>query len=180
MLDKTKTAPGAQLLRKWLERPLLNSSYIEKRLGAIEELYGDFLLREELSAHLSKVLDLERLITKVIYGTANGRDLRAVAATLAVLPGIRSLIEKCNSPELSSIYRGLDTLEDIHKLIDMAIVDDPPFSVREGGIIKAGYDKDVDYLSVFTTTAANQENCQGATDRLNPEDRLQRLVIISK
>ena len=146
VLDKTKTAPGARLLRKWLERPLLNSSYIEKRLGAIEELYGDFLLREELSAHLSKVLDLERLITKVIYGTANGRDLRAVAATLAVLPGIRSLIEKCNSPELSSIYRGLDTLEDIHKLIDMAIVDDPPFSVREGGIIKAGYDKDVDYL----------------------------------
>lgn len=146
VLDKTKTAPGARLLRKWLERPLLNSSYIEKRLGAIEELYGDFLLREELSAHLSRVLDLERLITKVIYGTANGRDLRAVAATLAVLPGIRSLIEKCNSPELSSIYRGLDTLEDIHKLIDMAIVDDPPFSVREGGIIKAGYDKDVDYL----------------------------------
>ncbi len=146
VLDKTKTAPGARLLRKWLESPLLHSSYIEKRLGAVEELFGDFLLREELSVQLSKVLDLERLITKVIYGTANGRDLRAVAATLAVLPAIRGLIEKCNSPELVSIYRGLDTLEDIYQLIDKSIVDDPPFSVREGGIIRTGYDKDVDYL----------------------------------
>ncbi|MGI6167198.1 MAG: DNA mismatch repair protein MutS [Eubacteriales bacterium] len=146
VLDKAKTAPGARLLRKWLESPLLNSVYIEKRLGAVEELFGDFMLREELSNHLSKVLDLERLITKVIYGTANGRDLRAVATTLAVLPSVRGLIEKCKSPELVSIYRGLDTLEDIYQLIDKSIVDDPPFSVREGGIIRAGYDKDVDYL----------------------------------
>jgi DNA mismatch repair protein MutS len=146
VLDKAKTAPGARLLRKWLESPLLNSVYIEKRLGAVEELFGDFMLREELSNHLSKVLDLERLITKVIYGTANGRDLRAVATTLAVLPSVRGLIEKCKSPELVSIYRGLDTLEDVYQLIDKSIVDDPPFSVREGGIIRAGYDKDVDYL----------------------------------
>ena len=146
VLDKTKTAPGARLLRKWLECPLLSSSQIDKRLSSVEELFGDFFLREELSAHLLKVLDLERLITKVIYGTSNGRDLRAVAATLTVLPGVRRLIENCKSPELFSIYRGLDTLEDIQKLIDEAIVDDPPFSVREGGIIKAGYDKDVDYL----------------------------------
>ncbi len=146
VLDSTKTSPGARMLRKWIEHPLLNTAYIEKRLGAVEELSGDFMLREELSALLSNVLDLERLITKIVYGTANGRDLRAVSSTVGVLPEVRRLIGKCSSAELSRIYRELDTLEDIYRAVDEAIREDPPFSVREGDIIKEGYDKDVDYL----------------------------------
>ncbi len=146
VLDNTKTSPGARMLRKWIEHPLLNSNYIEKRLGAVEELYSDFMLREEIGALLANVLDLERLITKIVYGTANARDLRAVASTVSILPELRRLVEKCKSAELSRIYRELDTLDDIYKAVDDAICLDPPFSVREGGIIKDGYDKDVDYL----------------------------------
>ncbi len=146
VLDSTRTSPGARMLRKWIEHPLLNTGYIEKRLGAVEELCSDFMLREELSSLLAGVLDLERLITKIVYGTANGRDLRAVSSTAALLPDLRRLIEGCRSAELSRIYRELDTLEDIFQAVDKAIVETPPFSVREGGVIKDGFNRDVDYL----------------------------------
>ena len=146
VLDSTKTAPGARMLRKWIEHPLLNTSYIERRLGAVNELFSDFMLREEMGALLSGMLDLERLVTKIVYGSANGRDLRAVASTVSVLPELRGLLEKCSSSELSKIYRELDTLEDIYEAIDKAICQDPPFSVREGGIIREGFNPDVDRL----------------------------------
>ena len=146
VLDKTKTAPGARMLRKWVEHPLLSASAILRRQGAIEELCGDFMLREELSEVLSNVLDMERLITRIVYGSANGKDLRAVANTAAVLPEVKSLLSRCQSKELARIYQELDLLEDVCERISQAICDDPPFSLREGDIIATGYNKDVDYL----------------------------------
>ncbi len=146
VLDKTQTAPGARMLRKWVEHPLLNTASIVRRQGAIEELCGSFMLREELCEALSHVLDLERLITRIVYGSANGKDLRAVCNTAAVLPEVRALLAGCESDELRRIYSELDPLTDVCKLISESIMEDAPFSLREGGIIADGYNKDVDYL----------------------------------
>lgn len=146
VLDKTRTAAGARLLRQWVEHPLLHVKEITRRQNAIEELFGDYMLREEIGALLEPVLDLERLVTKIVYGTANGKDLRAVATTIAVLPEIKQLISQCHSDELSEIYREMETLEDIYSQIDSAIQQNPPFSVREGGMIADGYHADIDYL----------------------------------
>lgn len=151
VLDSTKTAPGARLLRSYIEHPLLSGRKIAERQGAVGELFGNYVLREELGTSLSGVLDLERLITRIVYGTANAKDLRAVANTVALLPDIRRLLEPCRDRELQRIYAELDDLADLHTLIDSAIADDPPFILREGGLIKPGYSQDVDYLrSVMT------------------------------
>lgn len=146
VLDKTHTAPGARLLRKWVEHPLLNVKDILRRQGAVTELYGNYMLREEIGVLLDNVLDLERLITKVVYGTANAKDLRAIAGTVSILPELKELLKNCQSEELARIYNSIDMLEDICKLIDDAIVEDPPFIIREGGLIKDGFNADVDYL----------------------------------
>ena len=146
VLDKTHTAPGARLLRKWVEHPLLNVKDILKRQGAVGELFESFMLREEIGVLLDNVLDLERLITKVVYGTANAKDLRAIAGTVSIIPELKALLQNCKSEELVRIYKNIDALEDICKLIDEAIVEDPPFVIREGGLIKAGFNTDVDYL----------------------------------
>ena len=151
VLDKTETAPGARMLRKWVEHPLLSTSAIAKRQGAVEELCNDYMLREELSEALSHVLDLERLITRIVYGSANGKDLRAVSNTAAVLPEVRTLLSKCTSEKLREICQELDPLEDVYNTVVASIREDAPFSLREGGIIADGYSKDVDYLrSVMT------------------------------
>lgn len=144
VLDKTRSAMGARLLRKWVEHPLVNAAQIKKRQGAIEELCSDFMLREQLSDLLSQVLDLERLITKIVYGSANAKDLRAVAASLKILPELHSLLEKCKSDELGRIYEELDLLTDVCDLIQRAIKEDAPFTVREGGMIADGYNEQVD------------------------------------
>ena len=146
VLDRTRTAAGARLLRKWLEHPLLSTSRIAARQNAVGEFASDYMLREELSILLDGALDLERLMTKVVYGTANGKDLRAIAATISILPELREKLSICRSDELSRIYREIDTLEDIYEKIDGAISSDPPFSIREGGMIRDGYDKNVDEL----------------------------------
>jgi len=146
VLDKTKTAPGARMIRHWIEHPLLSSRLINSRQSAVEELFGNFMLRENITELLSGMLDLERLMTKIVYGTANGKDLRAVSNTIAVLPELRSIIADCQSDEIMRISRELDALEDVHYLIDSSISMDPPFSVREGGMIVDGYNSDVDYL----------------------------------
>ena len=146
VLDKTHTAPGARLLRKWVEHPLLNVKDILKRQGAVGELCDNFMLREEIGILLDNVLDLERLITKVVYGTANAKDLRAISGTVSILPELKELLKNCKSEELVRIYNSIDLLEDICKLIDNAIVEDPPFIIREGGLIKDGFNGDVDYL----------------------------------
>ena len=146
VLDKTRTAAGARLLRQWVEHPLLSIGGIHRRQNAVEELLGDYILREEAGALLDNVLDLERLVAKIVYGTANGKDLRAVASTISVLPELKSMISACKSDELSAICRDMETLDDIYDRIDSAIAQNPPFSIREGGMIADGFHEDVDYL----------------------------------
>ena len=146
VMDKTKTAPGARMLRYWIEHPLLNSREINRRQRAVEELFGNFMLRENITELLSGMLDLERLMTKIVFGTANGKDLRAVSSTISVLPELRELLRTCNSEELLDICENLDDLRDVYDLIDSSISNDPPFSVREGDIIRDGFSRDVDEL----------------------------------
>ena len=146
VLDKTKSAAGARLLRSWIEHPLLSEKLITKRQNAVEELCGKYILREEIAALLDNVLDLERLITKVVYGTANAKDLRAIASTISILPELKRLLSDVTSDELCEIESQLETLADIYDTINEAISKEPPFSIREGDIIADGYDKDVDFL----------------------------------
>ena len=165
VLDRTKTSPGARMLRQWVEHPLLSPAHILRRQGAVEELFGNFMKREEIGELLSHVLDLERLVTKIVYGTANAKDLRAVSATAAVLPELRRLLEESTSEELSRIWRELDTLEDICGEIDRAICEEPPFTVREGGMIADGYDPEVDRLRSIMTDG------QGWVERVAAEEK---------
>ena len=146
VLDKTKTAMGARMLRNFVEHPLIDVKKINSRQGAVSELVSNFVLREEISHLLSGVLDLERLMTKVVYGTAGGKDLRAIASTISVIPEIKNLLYTVNTPELSAIRDEIDTLEDVYGAIDSTIVENPPFSVREGGFIKDGMNEEVDNL----------------------------------
>ena len=145
-LDKTRTAAGARLLCQWVEHPLLSAGAISTRQNAVEELCGDYMLREEIGAVLDGVLDLERLMTKVVYGTANGKDLRAVCATIGVLPELKAMLDKCRSDELTAINSQLEDLADIYDKIDRAICEEPPVSIRDGGIIAKGYNSEVDAL----------------------------------
>ncbi len=146
VLDRTSSSLGARLLRSWVEHPLVNTSRIARRQEAVGELADSFMLREECMRLLSSVLDLERLITKVGLGTANARDLRAILTTVSVVPELKSLLEGSESDELREIYSELDELTDITDLIRASIAEDPPFSLREGGLIAEGYSEDVDYL----------------------------------
>ena len=151
VLDKTKTSMGARMLRNYVEHPLLDVRKIQDRQGAIATFFDNLVLREEISAHLSKVLDLERLMTKVVYGTANGKDMRAIHSTLSVIPDIKNLLYTVNTKELAIIREGLDPLDDICSLIDNMLIDLPPFSIREGGFIKQGYNQEVDQLRDIMT-----------------------------
>lgn len=146
VLDQTKTSLGARYLRKNVELPLLNQKAIIRRQDAVEELCGDFILREELGEALKEALDLERLMTKVQYGSAGGKDLRAICTTVAVLPQIKELLGSAKSAALCAIRDEGDSLSDIHALLERAIVENPPFSVREGGFIREGYHPEVDRL----------------------------------
>lgn len=147
VLDKTKTAMGKRLIRSWLEQPLVSCAPIVKRQNAVEELVNNTVSRLELLTTLSGVLDIERLMTRIVYGTSNGRELRSLSSALEKLPEIKSRLEGAQSTLLQEIYEGIDTLEDVRGLIDRSIVDDPPFSVREGGIIRKGYNEELDLLS---------------------------------
>ncbi len=146
VLDKTKTSAGARMLRRWVEHPLLAPEKIVRRQNAVEELYGAFMMREEIGELLSHVLDLERLITKIVYGTANAKDLRAVWSTATVLPEVKALLQDAQSDELRRIYAELDCLTDICDEINRGICEEPPFTVREGDMIADGYDPEVDRL----------------------------------
>ena len=146
VLDKTKTAMGARLLRKWIEQPLLSRSLIERRQRAVGDLYNDMITKDAVAERLSKVSDLERLVTKVVYGTANARDLKALESTARQLPLIKKMLSSLQSDESCELCRNIDTLDDIQKTISEAIVDEPPFSVREGGIFRDGFNPTVDEL----------------------------------
>ncbi len=146
VLDRTSSSLGARMLRSWVEHPLVNTAKIARRHEAVGELADNFMLREECMRLLGSVLDLERLITKVGLGTANARDMRAILTTVSVIPELRYLIENTESEELREIYSELDEMTDITALIAASIAEEPPFSVREGGLIAEGYSEDVDYL----------------------------------
>ena len=145
VLDKTKTPMGGRLLRAWVERPLLSAVAIGRRLTAVDELYRDNVGRGELIAALRSIGDMQRLIGRTVYGTAGGRDLRALCSCCAALPGLIGLLAPYRSLELREIA-ATDTLEDVFRRIDEAICDEPPFSVREGGILRPGYSEEVDRL----------------------------------
>ena len=146
VLDKTKTAMGARMLRSFIEQPLIDKDAIEARLDAVEELNQNAITREEIREYLNPVYDLERLISRITYQSANPRDLIAFKGSLSMLPAIKYLLKSCSSAELMDVQENLDGLEDIHALIDAAITEEPPISVREGGIIKSGYNEEVDKL----------------------------------
>ena len=146
VLDKTKTAMGARTLRSYIEQPLIDRAEIELRLDAVSELKKNMISREELREYLNPIYDLERLISRVVYQTANPRDLIAFKTSLQMLPPIRTLLEDFSSELLVRMKEDLDTLEDLCHLIEDSIEDDSPISVREGGIIKNGFDENVDHL----------------------------------
>ena len=146
VLDKTKTAMGGRLLRSWLERPLLDLAAIDRRLSAVEALVGDTVGREELILSLSGISDMERLIGRVVYGSAGGRDMASLRASLEKLPQVKAKLAPFAAGRLGELAASLDELQDVYQLLCQAIVDDPPFSVREGGFIRDGYDGEVDRL----------------------------------
>ena len=146
VLDKTKTAMGGRLLRSWLERPLLDLAAIDRRLSAVEALVGDTVGREELILSLSGISDMERLIGRVVYGSAGGRDMASLRASLENLPQVKAKLAPFAAGRLGELAASLDELQDVYQLLCQAIVDDPPFSVREGGFIRDGYDGEVDRL----------------------------------
>lgn len=146
VLDKTKTAMGARTLRSFLEQPLIDKEEIDKRLTAVAELKNSAITREELREYLSPVYDLERLISRITYQSANPRDLISFKSSLQMLPHIKCILGDLESPLMRELYDELDTLEELCSLIEYAIEDEPPLAMKEGGIIKAGYNEDVDKL----------------------------------
>ena len=146
VLDKTKTAMGARTLRKYVEQPLIDKAEIMKRLDAVEELKEQAISREEIREYLSPVYDLERLITKIAYGSANPRDLTAFRGSLEMLPPIRYILEEMQCELLKNIYNDMDALEDLCSLVQDAIKEEPPIAMKEGNIIRDGYNEEVDKL----------------------------------
>ena len=146
VLDKTKTAMGGRLLRSYIEQPLIDKDEIEKRLDAVEELTKDSVTRDEIREYLNPIYDLERLLGRVSYKTANPRDLIAFRNSLEMLPAIKTVLGTFKKDILSSIREDIDGLQDICLLIKNAIEEEPPISIREGGIIKEGFDEDIDRL----------------------------------
>lgn len=146
VLDKTKTAMGARLLRTYIEQPLIHKDRIEERLDAIEQLNREAINREELREYLNPIYDLERLMTRISLKTANPRDLISFKTSLSYLPYIRQLLAGYPSGLLHQIYEDLDGLEDIHQLLEDSIIEDPPLQIKEGGIIKDGYLEHIDEL----------------------------------
>lgn len=146
ILDKTNTPMGRRLLRSFLEHPLRDVKKIVTRQRSVAELVSNHMLREEIRHLLSSVLDMERILAKILYGTGSARELRALAQSIEVLPQIKTLLQAAESKQLSAIWENIDALSDIYGLLSTAITDTPPFLVREGGMIREGYDPRVDEL----------------------------------
>lgn len=146
VLDKTRTAMGARLLRQWMSKPLRNPNQILQRQRAIGELKEDLVKRSLLTDELRQMFDIERLISRIVYGTANCRDLRSMCATLEHVPAIRAQLVQCDTSMLKVLGQSMDELQDIRQLISASIVDEPPFSLREGNFIREGYSEELDSL----------------------------------
>ena len=144
VLDKTRTAMGARTLRSYVEQPLIDAEEINGRLGAVEELTQKPMLRDEIREYLNPVYDLERLISRISYQSANPRDMVAFASSLEMIPYIRQVLGEFQTPVLKKIYEDMDSLEDVTELIRRSIVEEPPIAQKDGGIIREGYNEDVD------------------------------------
>ena len=155
VLDKTCTSMGGRLLRRWLNDPLVDVVAINKRLDAVKELKDNIMLRGDVIESLKKVYDIERLAGKMAYGNANARDMVTLKNSLYKLPEVKKLLANCKSDLLKELYENLDELQDIYELIEKAIVDDPPMTVKDGGIIKLGYDEEIDTLKKAQTEGKN-------------------------
>ncbi len=155
VLDKTSTSMGGRNLRRWLSDPLIDTKEINRRLYSVKELKEDMMLRDEVIENLKKVYDIERLAGKMAYGNANARDMITLKNSLLKLPEVKNILSNCKSEMLKELYEDLDVLQDIYELIEKAIVDDPPMGVKDGGIIKMGYDEEIDHLKTATTEGKN-------------------------
>ena len=155
VLDKTKTAMGARKLRKYVEQPLIDKEAILKRLDAVQEMKDQAISREEIREYLSAVYDLERLSGKITYQSANPRDLTAFMSSLKMLPPIKCLMQDFTTDLLKEIYEELDPLEDLCSLVENSIIEEPPLAMKEGGIIKEGYNEEVDRLRAAKTEGKN-------------------------
>lgn len=155
VIDKTRTAMGKRMIRAWLERPLVNPTKIVKRQNAVAELYDDNLLRDDVREALTGINDMERLMSRIAYGTANAKELQSLSSTIAPLPVIKDSLSKSSSSMLKAIYNDIDLLEDVKALIDAAIVENPPFSIREGGFIKPGFNAEIDELNKIVKGGAD-------------------------
>ncbi len=165
VLDKTKTAMGKRLLRSWIEQPLVQLAPITRRLSAVDELVRSGLLREDIREQLTGIFDLERIMTRIVYGSANARELRALQQTLSHLPALRVLLSGTQSALLQELYNQIDPLEDMCDLIAQSIDDDPPFSVREGDMIRPGYNEELDELRDI------MNNGKGVMARIEAEEK---------
>ena len=155
VLDKTSTSMGGRLLRRWLNDPLLDVAEIQERLFSVKELKDNMILRSDITEILKKVYDIERLAGKMAYGNANARDMITLKNSLEKLPEVKKVLSQCNSLKLKELYNELDELKDIYELIDKSIIEDPPMTIKEGGIIKLGYDEEIDKLKTATTQGKN-------------------------
>ena len=151
VLDKTKTAMGARTLRKMIEQPLIHKGAIQDRLDAVEMLKDNLMAREELREYMNSIYDLERLTMKVSYRTANPRDLISFKTSIQYLPYIKDILAQFSKGVLAKMAESLDTLEDLHELLESSIEEDPPIPIKEGGIIKEGFDEEIDHLKKAKT-----------------------------
>ena len=165
VLDSTKTAMGKRMIRSWIEHPLMNITKILKRQNAVEELVNNTVKRLEISAMLVGIFDIERLMTRIVYGSANARELRSLCSAIANLPALHDQLYDSKSNYLCELYKDLDTLTDIYELIDNAIVDEPPFSTKEGGMIKEGYSSELDILN------GDMNNSTGLLTKIETEQK---------
>ncbi len=172
VLDRTHTSMGARLLRKWLELPLVNTHFISRRQDAVAELKDSYMLREEISQNLKNVLDVERLMAKIVYGTANGRDLKAVGSTLSAVAPIIELMKDVSCDELKELVSGLDPMTELIDELNRTIKDTPPLTIREGGMISPGVSDELDRLMGLL------ENSQKYLDEVIEDER--RLTGISR
>ncbi|MCI8961892.1 MAG: DNA mismatch repair protein MutS [Clostridia bacterium] len=151
VLDRTLTSMGGRHLRRWINDPLIDIEEIHNRLGAVKELKEDLILKSDIGENLKKVYDIERLVGKIAYGSANARDMVSLKNSLGKLPEIKGILGTTKSTMLQNLYENLDEVKEIHELIEKAIVDDPPIVIKEGNIIKNGYNEEVDKYKEATT-----------------------------
>lgn len=175
VLDFTSTSMGARKLRSWIECPLLDVGHIKQRQDAVAELLEDNLLREAVTEKLKTVFDLERIISRIEVGSANARDLVALRTSLSVLPELKDLLAKCSSSSLQKIYRNMHLHTELNDELQRAVVDEPPFSVREGGMIKSGYNSELDELHLIAQD--NKTWMQNFEQKIKDETGIKTLKV---